>query len=296
MRLKTLACSLVTLALLWRATVGRAQSPNRITILYDAIGRNADVQLDWGFSAPVEYGGKRIVIDTGNSADILAQNVKALGIDFRRFDFAVISHRHGDHTSGLSFLLSANPEVRTYTPSDEYFGGPTPSQFYRRGVESLPPHMRYFGGLPPQDVPHGTACRGAKFIQLDALTEISPGIFVDPTVSRTPATLEFHELSLSLRTPQGQVLVAGCSHAGIEKVLDAAMAVDKHVHLILGGLHLVTTAEPEIKRIAVALREKWNVYGIAPGHSTGEPAFAVLQKAFGNRYVYAGLGTAIELR
>jgi hypothetical protein len=34
---------------------------------------------------------------------------------------------------------------------------------------------------------------------------------------------------------------------------------------------------------------------LAPGHCTGEPAFAALQKAFGERYIYAGLGSTIGL-
>jgi 7,8-dihydropterin-6-yl-methyl-4-(beta-D-ribofuranosyl)aminobenzene 5'-phosphate synthase len=32
---------------------------------------------------------------------------------------------------------------------------------------------------------------------------------------------------------------------------------------------------------------------IAPGHCTGEPTFAAMQRAFGDRYLYAGLGTAL---
>jgi 7,8-dihydropterin-6-yl-methyl-4-(beta-D-ribofuranosyl)aminobenzene 5'-phosphate synthase len=34
---------------------------------------------------------------------------------------------------------------------------------------------------------------------------------------------------------------------------------------------------------------------IAPGHCTGEPTFVALSQAFGNRYVYAGLGTVLTL-
>jgi 7,8-dihydropterin-6-yl-methyl-4-(beta-D-ribofuranosyl)aminobenzene 5'-phosphate synthase len=32
---------------------------------------------------------------------------------------------------------------------------------------------------------------------------------------------------------------------------------------------------------------------IAPGHCTGEPTFAALQRMFGDRYLYAGLGTTL---
>jgi hypothetical protein len=34
---------------------------------------------------------------------------------------------------------------------------------------------------------------------------------------------------------------------------------------------------------------------VAPGHCTGEPTFTALKKAFGERYVYAGLGTTLML-
>ncbi|HZI85933.1 MAG TPA: MBL fold metallo-hydrolase [Pyrinomonadaceae bacterium] len=123
---------------------------------------------DWGFTALVEYGGKRILFDTGNDAAIFERNVRALKIDLKRLDFVIISHRHGDHTSGLHYLLRINPGVKIYTPNDEYFGGPTPSNFYRRGVESLPPQMRYFGGMPPAAVPHGTAWRHANLVLIDS--------------------------------------------------------------------------------------------------------------------------------
>ena len=115
------------------------------------------------------------------------------------------------------------------------------------------------------------------------------------TVSQTPGTLELHELSLAIKTPKGIILVAGCSHPGIERIMEASMAIDKHVHAIFGGLHLVTTSDPEILRIATALYDQWKVDLMAPGHCTGEPAFAAFQKVFGNRYLYAGLGSVIEL-
>ena len=34
---------------------------------------------------------------------------------------------------------------------------------------------------------------------------------------------------------------------------------------------------------------------LAPAHCTGEPAFAILKETFGDRYIYAGLGTTVLL-
>ncbi len=53
----------------------------RITILYDAFGRDPAMQKDWGYAALVEYGGKRILFDTGNSPDILERNAAAKKVD-----------------------------------------------------------------------------------------------------------------------------------------------------------------------------------------------------------------------
>src|SRR5215510_12977579 len=84
---------------LLRAGMAAAETPNRVTILYDSFGKSASLTMDWGFGSLVEYGGKRILFDTGNNARIFEHNVKALGVNLRNVDFAVISHRHADHTA-----------------------------------------------------------------------------------------------------------------------------------------------------------------------------------------------------
>jgi flavorubredoxin len=94
------------------ASVGPANA--QITVLYDAFGQTSAMQKDWGYAVLVEYGGKRILFDTGNNPDILAQNAKAKYIDLSKLDFVVMSHRHGDHMGGLAYLLRVNPKVRIY--------------------------------------------------------------------------------------------------------------------------------------------------------------------------------------
>src|SRR5712692_9462729 len=138
MRYLFLIILITTSVVLLVPRVADAQAQNRVTILYDAFGKPSSLQKDWGFAALIEYGGKRILFDTGNNADTFAHNVKALKIDLKRLDFVVISHRHGDHTSGLNYLLSINPGVKIYVPKETYgvFGSSLPGTFYRR-AESL---------------------------------------------------------------------------------------------------------------------------------------------------------------
>jgi len=271
-------------------------APNRITILHDSFGRRADLRKDWGFAALVEFAGRHSLFDTGNNAQTFADNAEALGVDLRSLDFAVISHRHGDHTSGLSHLLGLNPRITVYTPDETYgvFGSSLPGSFYPRRPE-LPTHMQYYDGGPPATIRHGTPWPDATFVWIKETCEIVPDVWVVAVVSDIPGTREMRELSLALRTSHGLVLVAGCSHPGIERILAGSRVVHDRVYSILGGLHLVLTDEPEVRRTANALREEWHVTQIAPGHCTGEPAFLALRDVFGDRYVYAGLGDSVEI-
>lgn len=273
-----------------------AQSTNRVTILYDAFGKSPAVTKAWGFSALVEYGGKRILFDTGGNAKTFEHNVKALGVDLTKLDFVVISHRHGDHTSGLNYLQRINPTVKIYTPDDPWgpFGWEVPNDFYRKG-ESLAASMRYFDGNPPSMLSASSPWPQANFTRVSSTTEIAPGIYLVPTISQVTGTLELHEISMAIRSPQGLIIVDGCSHAGVEKILEAATKIDPHVHVLFGGLHLVKASDPDVQRISAALHDQWKLDYIAVGHCTGEPTFAALQKAFGDGYVYAGVGTVVNI-
>jgi 7,8-dihydropterin-6-yl-methyl-4-(beta-D-ribofuranosyl)aminobenzene 5'-phosphate synthase len=135
-------------------TSGNAQ----ITVLYDAFGKTSTMLKDWGYSAFVEYAGKRILFDTGNNPEILAQNAKAKGVDLTKLDFVVMSHRHGDHMGGLTYLLKVNPTVKIYAPKEGFgvYGADLPSSFYRKDP-SLPPEQRYYDGQPPEVMRFGSA-------------------------------------------------------------------------------------------------------------------------------------------
>jgi 7,8-dihydropterin-6-yl-methyl-4-(beta-D-ribofuranosyl)aminobenzene 5'-phosphate synthase len=268
----------------------------QITVLYDAFGKSSSMQKDWGYAALIEYGGKRILFDTGNNPDILAQNAKAKGIDLSRLDFVIMSHRHGDHMGGMAHLLSVNPKVKIYAPKEGFgvYGADLPSTFYRKDA-SLPPEQRYYDGAPPAVMRFGAAWPGANFELIDKTTEIAPGIHLIALVSDKPGTLELRELSLAINTPDGMVIVVGCSHPGIDKIVAAVAAINPRIHFIAGGFHLVVSSDQEIEKIVATLRDTFKVAYVAPGHCTGEPTFTALKKAFADRNLYAGLGTTFAL-
>jgi len=268
----------------------------QITVLYDAFGRDPTLQKDWGYAAFVEVGGKRILFDTGNNAEVLAKNAAAKRVDLARLDFVVMSHRHGDHMGGMSYLLSVNPKVRIYAPKEGFgvYGADLPSAFYRKD-ESLPAEQRYYDGKPPDLMRFGSAWPQANITLIDKPTVIAPGIHLISLVSDKPGTLELRELSLAIDTPDGMVIVVGCSHTGIDNIVKAAKAIQPRIQFVCGGFHLVVAKDTDIEAVVTTLRDTYKVAYVAPGHCTGEPTFTALGKAFSERCLYAGVGSTIAL-
>jgi metal-dependent hydrolase (beta-lactamase superfamily II) len=134
-----------------------------------------------------------------------------------------------------------------------------------------------------------------KRILFDETTQAAPGIHLIALVSDAPGTRELREVSLAIETPAGLVLLVGCSHPGIERIAEAAAAIDPRILLIAGGFHLVAAPDPELERIAKVLHDRLRVAFLAPGHCTGEPAFTAFARVFADRYLYAGVGSVISL-
>ena len=279
--------------------IGQASQPpaQRVTILYDAFGAPAPgLQKDWGFAAFVEYGGRRILFDTGNDAGIFQQNVDKLGIDLSRLDAVIVSHRHGDHTSGLRPLLQRNPHVRIYAPQDgAMFRTPAARNFIETYDGELPAQLRYFDGREPERRGEGTPWPGGSFHAVTSTQEILPGFFVLTTRSQKPGTLEMNEVSLAVRTPQGLVVLVGCSHPGVENILAQAAKIDARLYNVIGGFHLVQTPRAEVERVAGLLDETLKLQRVAPGHCTSELGFRVFLDRFKDRFDQAGLGAVLAL-
>ena len=72
----------------------------------------------------------------------------------------------------------------------------------------------------------GSAWPGANFQLVDRNTEIAPDIHLIALVSDKPGTLELRELSPAISTPEGIVIVVGCSHPGIDKIVAAASTIN----------------------------------------------------------------------
>jgi len=212
-------CSCLCLLGLFCAQQAAAQ--NRVTILNDAFSDRPGLEQDWGYSALIEFEGKRILFDTGDNIEVFRKNVERMHVDLTRLDMVVITHAHGDHTSGLRYVLSKNPKVKLYVPDDPFFTGSVlPAAFLSADARpELPAKMRYFGGGSRPEPRGWVAWTDTNMTAVSDAITISPHIRLVSLVSEKPAFKGLREISLVLDTPNGPVIFVGCSHPGIERII-----------------------------------------------------------------------------
>ncbi len=293
-----------------------------ITNLYDAFGKQANLTKDFGFSCITRYQGKTILFDAGSNADIFKMNTGVLGIDLAKIDIVVVSHGHFDHLNGLDYLLTINPDVKIYFPYDIFWGAPVP--FDATGQEpmvkdSIPAYMQYFDGENTKfNIRQSGRFWNANIEFVRASKEILPGLNIIATSSQYMGYFSCYpgkgfvegqfdqnqddckntnlpELSLSMKTGKGQVLLVGCSHTGVELIVKETQAVtsDK-IDLVYGGFHMLPFDRAQTLQLINTLKDDLQVKRVAPAHCTGHLAFKLLHEAYKSDYLYVGLGETIS--
>jgi len=300
----------------WAESGGGAlpASPNTMLNLYDAFGyQRKGTVLDWGFSLLIHYNGRTILFDTGNSEQGFEHNVRALGVDLKQVDLAVLSHRHADHTSGFAYLMKLKPQVAAYAPDDTAFGAPGDFTFSRESAEQLagvPPEQLYFGGKTRSMHYHpGSSFDHADMHYVGKTTQIAPGIHLvftrsalmgdfsayPPAEPGHPDLEGLPEISLALETSKGLVLITGCSHSKVEEIVRTAKRdLKQNVDTVVGGFHLFPYDAPAITRVAHTLKDELGVRVVGPAHCTGNLAFKIFRDLYGEQYRYAGVEAEVE--
>ena len=303
----------------------RVIEEHTITNLYDAFGEDkTKLQKDFGFSCILKYKGKTILFDAGSNADIFKKNVETLNIDLKQIDIVIASHAHFDHINGFDYLLKVNPDVQIYFPFDLFWGANM--SFDLSGQEptiadSLDKKMQYFNGnFDSYEFNQTGRFWNANIEFVKNSKEIFPGIklivtsspymgyfskypkvvittdggHMDDNRSVEAKLAGLKEISLSLETENGEVVIVGCSHSTIEKIIaETKMYTSNDIGLAYGGYHLLPYDRNILNDLALRLRDEFKVKKVAPAHCTGHLAFKILQNHYGGNYVFVGLGETI---
>jgi 7,8-dihydropterin-6-yl-methyl-4-(beta-D-ribofuranosyl)aminobenzene 5'-phosphate synthase len=232
----------------------------RITYLYDNTEAVPGVRADWGFACIVEGRGARVLFDTGAKPEVLRRNAEALHVDLGRLDAVVLSHDHGDHTAGFP-ALGSRPGLPV---------------FYAQGF-SLP-------------VVAALAQSGAKLVPVSEGLQVTPGMRTSDEFGTS-----IKEEALIIDTPDGLVVVVGCSHPGIVPMLrQIKNSTGRPIHAVVGGFHLLQTPAAEVNGIVAAFKDL-GVSRVGPTHCTGPDAIRNFKEAFGDRYIAGGVGAVVTV-
>lgn len=177
--------------------------------------------MAWGFSALVTGPKKTILFDTGSEGPLLLENMAKLEIDPGRIDLVVLSHVHKDHTGGLTGLLRVNSRVQVFLPH----------VFPARFKEAVRGY-------------------GATVVEVREPQEIAGNVYTTGLLGR-----RVKEQALVLRTQRGLVVLTGCAHPGIVRILKKVRSLHpEDILLVVGGFHLEWVTKGKIEAIIAAFR------------------------------------------
>ncbi len=232
----------------------------KITIIYDNYDYVSGLETGWGFSCLIQGFEKTLLFDTGGDARVLLSNMKKLGIEPRIIDKIFLSHDHWDHTGGLFEFLKRNADI------DVYITGAFSRELKREVIEL-----------------------GADLVENDRSGMILPDVYTTGEMGK-----DIKEQSLVFKMEKGLVVVTGCAHPGIVKILETVQhKFNEKFFLVFGGFHLGGLNRDSVKNIVTDFR-KLGVKKVGPCHCSGEQTREIFKEVYKKEFIGIGVGAVIE--
>jgi 7,8-dihydropterin-6-yl-methyl-4-(beta-D-ribofuranosyl)aminobenzene 5'-phosphate synthase len=246
---------------------------------------------EWGYSALVEADGRKILYDTGLSADMVLRNAKALKIDLSDVEEVVLSHNHYDHVGGLMTLRRELSKINPRAMSRVHVGAGifeprlTESGEDQNGLRLIKAEYLATGGV---------------FVVHDRPTELFPGMWLTGPVPRPNPEKNWtpglslaaaqgrvednvpEDSALVFDTDQGMVILTGCAHAGIVNITEYARSIvgGRPIVAVIGGLHLFAASDQVLAWTGAKLKA-YGMQSLLAGHCTGIEATYRLRESTG---------------
>jgi 7,8-dihydropterin-6-yl-methyl-4-(beta-D-ribofuranosyl)aminobenzene 5'-phosphate synthase len=257
------AMTCVSLAVPKANAADRKRQPElEIRVVFDNTSARKDLRRSWGFSAVIDFRGQRVLFDAGSDPILLLEHLEKMQIDPRSINHAVISHQHGDHLRGVYWVFEKNPKLKVH------FLDCFPEEAFRRAkAVKMTPH------------------------RVTKPFKVVPGIYSTGIVDGQPP-----EQSLAIETSQGIVMLVGCSHPGVVKLVETVQSQrkKKSIRLLLGGFHMLRK-KPEQIKTAINRLQALKVIAVMPAHCSGDVAMNLFKALYGRQFHTAGVGRRILL-
>ena len=233
-------------------TVSKAE----FLITYDNNRFDDRLKVAWGFSCLININGVSILFDTGGDPKTLRYNMDKLLIDIKSIDVVVLSHFHVDHVGGLYSIIKSNNDVRVYAPSSF-------SSSFKKKIQN----------------------HGCEVIEVRDYIQICEGV-----ASTGELGVAIKEQSLLVNTPKGLVVVTGCSHPGILRIIKKAKELTgTNIHLVMGGYHITTSSLNEMTSLIRHFQDL-GVEKVGPCHCSGDIVRTMFKQAYTKDFIEVGVG------
>ncbi len=264
----------------------------KITVLVD----NNTITDRYFFAEPalslfLEKENKKILFDCGYS-DIFLKNALKLGLDLSNLDAIVLSHGHDDHCGALEYLkdicIKTKPQLfiagveffnKRYD-SEMEFGCPLSKsyveKFFEVNISEKPVYIDenviFLGKIPRKNDYEALEPCGMSNNLPDYIPEDS---------------------AIAIKSPQGIVIVTGCSHSGIANICEYAKEIcqSDRINSIIGGLHLISADDNVLKKTCKYLKNL-HLESLYACHCTGLKALCCLNDV--TNLIEVGSGMTIE--
>jgi 7,8-dihydropterin-6-yl-methyl-4-(beta-D-ribofuranosyl)aminobenzene 5'-phosphate synthase len=240
----------------------------KVTLItvYDNYQHDSSLQTGWGFAClvrlePNNQESQTILFDTGADSQTLLANMEKLNIDPGEIDAIFLSHIHNDHVGGLFGLLEKNSDLKVYLPIS------FPKEFKDR-----------------------TRSYGAEVVEVSGPAEILSNVYSTGELANL-----IKEQSLIVRTEKGLILLTGCAHPGVVKIIKQAKEMlNEDVYLVMGGFHLSGASDTELREIIKEFKG-FGVRKAAPCHCSGKRCRELFEQAYQENFIKNGVGKLIKI-
>ena len=230
----------------------------KIGVVFDSKGEPG-FKIGWGFSSLIDYKEK-ILFDTSYNANLLNYNLQRMGYNIKEFDALFLSHEHLDHIGGLFEILKNNANLNVFVLNSF--------------SQSLKDEIK----------------KRAKLFEIKEAKEIFENVYTTGIIKNDP-----DEQALIIKTKEGSILITGCAHVGVVKIIERAKEItNDDIFLVFGGFHLFEAEDSEIEKIIEDFKNL-GVKKVAPCHCTGEKATNLFKKEYKENFIEMRAGKIIQI-